>query len=443
MRNRQWTREEEDVLIKNYNRIPTIQIAEMLGRTVASVNNRVQYMRDGEGRLRSAFPVSSTAEAEISEPVTERVINVSNDEGTITVSGIREEVCNLDDLIRICKIGPEWRVESYTQKAYQGFIKNAEGQIQTVQLFSISAKVKSNRDLNTIRMELEAMVSEARGHLQAPPPRASSFVDSGILVSVNVTDLHLGKLAWAPESGQNWDLKIAQQVYWDAIYDVTEKIRVWNPEKIILTVGSDLLNADNSENTTTGGRPQSTDGRQTKTLRAAWQLKRDTIEHFRRMAPVHVVVFPGNHDALMSFAIGEILSVAFEGFADVTIDNTPTNMKYAKWGDCLLAYVHGNGVKPRDIVETVSEEKAEWWGQTIHRGAESGHLHDQAVFEFRGMTVYRNPALCAPEDWHKGRMFVGKMRALHCRVWDKLDGAIAQISSKPLAPHRMPGFNLG
>jgi len=372
-----------------------------------------------------------------------REFNSTGDSATITVNGLPEEVQNLDDLIRVCNIGPEWRVDTWRQKAYQGYIKDNDGNIVKTQLFSVTATLKSARELNGVLEEIRSLATEIRGQLLPPPVRVSQPSQSSVLASINVTDLHLGKLAWAPESGANWDLDIARNVYWEAIYDIADKIKAYRPERIILTVGSDLLNADNLENTTTAGTPQSTDGRQTKTLRAAWQLKRDTIEYLRQFAPVHVVVFPGNHDKLSSFVVGEILSVAFEGYEDVTIDNTPTNMKYVKWGSCLLAYVHGNGVKPRDIVETTAVEKSDWWGVTEHRGAESGHLHDQAVFEYRGMTVYRNPALCAPEDWHKEKMFVGKIRALHARLWHKEDGVMAQLSSKPLAPHRMPGIELG
>lgn len=411
--------------------MPPVDIAKHLNRGVGSITNKAQK----RGTMITEAADVSTMEG--------REFNSDGQSATVTVNGLSTEIQNLDDLIRVCKIGPEWRVKTWKQKAYQGYIKDASGKIEKTQLFSVTANLESSRELCAILDEIRAVAHEIRGQLSPPPPRASQPSESHILASVNVTDLHLGKLAWAPESGENWDLDIARRVYWDAIHDIAEKIAVYRPERIILTVGSDLLNADNLENTTTGGTPQSTDGRQTKTFRAAWQIKRETIEYLRGIAPVHVVVFPGNHDQMSSFAIGEVLSVCFEGYSDVTIDNTPTNMKYVKWGLCLLAYVHGNGVKPRDIVETTAVEKSDWWGITEHRGAESGHLHDQAVFEYRGMTVYRNPALCPPEDWHKAKMFVGKMRAVHARIWDKQHGAIAQLSSCPLAPQRMPGIELG
>lgn len=381
--------------------------------------------------------------ASASEVVVERT--GSGLDSTIQVL-TRKEVTSLEELIEVCAIDiVVWDIVSWKCKAYQGYIKDANEQIQKTQLFSVSASMRKKVASSILKDELAFLVEEAKKQMpvKVPTYERPRTTQKGHLLVVNPTDLHMGKYAWHKECGYNYDTDIAENLLREAIEDLMTKVAPYQVDQIVLTLGSDLLNADNSENMTTGGTPQTTDGRQQRTVRKTWMLMRAVIEQLRVLAPVHIVVVNGNHDRDTSFAIGEIISVAFENYKDVTIDNTPPSRKYVEYGKCLIMFTHGDTIKLKDIPNIMAEEAAEAWGRTLWRCAETGHLHDQAVMEFPGCVVRRNPALTAPEDWHASKGFVGKIRTVHAHLWDADDGNIAQFASSPIRPARVTPVMLG
>lgn len=375
--------------------------------------------------------------------VTEK--EVHGDRMTLTVAGLVDEVRDLVDLVRVCRVDEQvWSISSYKQKAYQGYIKNARDKIEKTQLYSVTATMVRKVAESALRDELEYLVAEARERMPhvGPMVRVPEF-EPGHLLVVNPTDLHMGKYAWGKESGHNYTVDIAEELLKEAVEDLLSKASAFHVSQIALVVGSDLLNADNSENMTTGGTPQTTDGRQQRTIRRTWRLMRLITERLLEVAPVHIVVVNGNHDRDMSFVIGEILSVAFAGRPDVTIDNGPPRRKYVKFGKCLIGYEHGDETKPAKLPGLMAEEAAREWGETLWRAFETGHLHDQAVIEYPGCIVRRNPALTAAEDWHHAKGFVGKIRTVHAQLWDPEDGNVAQFASSPVRPARAQVVTIG
>ena len=408
-------------------------------RSYDSVRSKIKTLRQ---------QAANKAGAKSDEAFIERESEVKGDSATFTASGLTEEVRDLHDLVRVCRIDTEkWEITGQKQKAYQGFHKTGLKGLETavkVQLFSVSVTCKARTVQNGLKAELEALLDEARANMPPPVPvyrLPNPGGKSGWLASVNVTDLHMGKYAWGKESGANYTVEIAEAMLWDAVEDLVTKIRPYSPDVIVLLVGSDLSNTDNSADTTTAGTVQTTDGRQYRTLRRTWQLQRRVILRLREIAPVRVVVVKGNHDRDTSYAVGEILSVAFEGYDDVTIDNEAPRRKYVEFGKCLIGFDHGDEAKLKDLAAIVPEECAEAWGRTKWRTVETGHLHQQRVTEFPGLIVRVNPALCAPEDWHAAHAFTGKIRTCHAQMWHEDDGNLDQFSSRPADPIRAAVYN--
>lgn len=436
-----WKPEELAILRDGISRgLSQSEIAQLLPDRPASAVDRQRQKFAKAHKEGVAAPGEALSS---DQPEVER--SASGDDMVVTVKGLKGEVSSLDDLIRVCNIDTQiWEIPTWKCKAYQGYIKrrvsDGEGNhtgdvIDTVQLFSVSAQLKAKRFINNVKAELEALLADARANMPKVKGVARN-AQPGVLVSVNITDLHMGKYAWGKESGANYTVEIAEALLWEAVEDLIYKLQPYAVSKIIITVGSDLMNADNSADTTTGGTPQTTDGRQQRTFRRTWQLMRGVIARFRDIAPIHIVVINGNHDRDASFAVGEVLSVAFDRDPEVTIDNGAARRKYVEWGACLIGFDHGDECKPKDLPMVVADECTEAWGRTKWRCVETGHLHQQRVTEYPGLVVRVNPALCAPEDWHASKGFIGRIRALHAQIWDKEDGNIAQLSSSPVNPAR-------
>ncbi len=57
-----------------------------------------------------------------------------------------------------------------------------------------------------------------------------------------------------------------------------------------------MINIDSPANTTTGGTPQSVDNRFPKIITVVKNLLIKTIDELSLIAPVDILVIPGNHD---------------------------------------------------------------------------------------------------------------------------------------------------
>jgi DNA repair exonuclease SbcCD nuclease subunit len=150
----------------------------------------------------------------------------------------------------------------------------------------------------------------------------------------------------------------------------------------------------------------------------------EAIERLRQVAPVDVVVVPGNHDTLSTWHMGDSLECLFSKCEDVSIDNAPLMRKYYEFGKVMLLLTHGNKGKLADYPLAMAAEKPEMWGRTKHREAHTGDKHQLKVHELHGVKVRITPALCPPDAWHSESLFVGNPRSAEAFIWHKDEGLV-------------------
>lgn len=362
-----------------------------------------------------------------------RVFESTGDGARVEVSDLETEVKSLNDLVRVCGIDLSvWDVKAWKCKAYAGFHKDKEKRTVRVQLFSVSASLVPKKaaqvvdDLRELLDELRANATPKLGVVNRPV----AIGGGERLLELSIPDLHIGKLAWGEECGENYDSKIAVALFLEAVEDLLNKTAGYSPDRILLVVGNDLINVDTSSNQTTAGTPQSSDGRHLKMFRDARQLMTAVIERLIMVAPVDVMIVPGNHDTFSVFALGEVLAAYFAKTPTVKIDNTPPLRKYYRFGRVLLGFTHGDKEKMTDLPLIMATERPELWGMTDYREFHVGHLHQRratnwvGVGENKGVTVRILPSLCAAEDWHVGKGYIGNIRSAEAYVWDEFDGLI-------------------
>jgi hypothetical protein len=346
-----------------------------------------------------------------------------------------KNVRTLEDLMQVCAIDPEqWEIVSWGVKAWQGFIKSAAKKIETTQLFAVNARLKPRKVVAHVRERLDAMLEEMRAAApQAPPVLRVAQAPTGRMLELSIPDAHFGKLAWYRECGQSYDVKIAKAVFMAAVKDLLLKSAAYGPfEAITLVVGNDLLNADNFENTTARGTPQSTDGRQQRTFWTVRKVITEVIEELLRplAQEVRVVMVSGNHDTTTNFYLGEVLDARFHNYPDVVVDNSPAQRKYLRWGDVLLMWTHGSEEKHADLPLIMAQERKADWGATRFKEIHLGHLHKKkamnwvGVNEELGVTVRILPSLCASEDWHTSKGYIGNVRSAEAYIWDARLGLV-------------------
>lgn len=258
------------------------------------------------------------------------------------------------------------------------------------------------------------------------------------LLEVSPVDLHVGKYAWSEEAGADYDIRIAERVFTESIDDLLATAKPFPIEQIVLVVGNDLLQTDNLAGTTTAGTYVDTDSRIIKSFRRARAINSWAIRRCAEIAPVRVVVVPGNHDELMAFCIGEVLSAEFDGDSRVEFDCGAKRRKYLRYGVNLIGWTHGNEEKQADLPLIMATECKADWAKSVHREFHIGHLHKAkemrftAGDSFNGVRVRVLPSLCAPDAWHATRGYVGERRACEAYLWDKERGYAGHFSSNVL-----------
>jgi hypothetical protein len=247
------------------------------------------------------------------------------------------------------------------------------------------------------------------------------------MLEIAIPDLHIGKLAWAPETGHDsYDIKIARQVFYDALHALVARTNALGPfASVLFPVGNDLLHSDTLTGTTTKGTQLDMDSRFQKSFTVARELMSEAIDILRTIAPVHVIIVPGNHDFQAAWTLGHSLQCYFNKTDNVVIDNDPKVRKYVTFYKNLIMFTHGDKGKREKYPLLMAREQSVKWGATTNHEVHLGHLHQERVQEFEGVKVRIIPSLSSADSWHAANGFIAGRGAI-AYVWDGEEGIIAQ-----------------
>lgn len=337
--------------------------------------------------------------------------DISSDQWKISLPKTR--ICTLEQLIEYCQVDlTKWRVDSFKVNKWEMGAKQEDGSIGVEPLFQVYAILKPYKELIHATQEIEAL--KALAHKWAPKPRAISrnkFTTSPHLLELSIYDLHLGKLAWHHETGwSDYDSRIVTETFNTALDTLIERARPYAIDRILLPLGHDFFQVDSPANTTTAGTIVDVDSRFKRTYRLGRQLLCEAIERLRAIAPVDVVMVSGNHDRFSNFTVGDSLECFFRNYTDVTIDNRPLRRKYYRYGNTLIGLTHGDDIKHADLFSLMPVEAPVEFASTTWREWHLGHEHKESLAEKHGIRVRKLPSLCAADEWHAGKGFVGNMR---------------------------------
>ncbi len=367
---------------------------------------------------------------------------------------VTPNIKTLEELLTACNVDLNvWEVERYVVNKWETARKNKSANIRWVggkadgyvddkggmsshPLFQVKAWLVRKVPLATEQI-VKDLIEDAKNH--APVYKKINYpVDkdgNGIMLEIAPFDLHLGKLADAELVGSNYDSKIAEKLFMDAVVDLTERAkRQYNIIEIVFPIGQDFLHIDNLESETTKGTRQDADSRQTHIYKKGRQLLVKAVEYLQTIAPVKVICVPGNHDRLSMFHLADGLECWFHRNPNVKVDNGHRLRKYHRFGECLIGYTHGSeeagGAKSLPLVMATESPD---WSATKHRAYHIGHFHHKRDFitqesdEERGIRVSILPSLSTNDFWHESRSYKSK-RAAEAHLWDAKKGEIAILS---------------
>lgn len=359
----------------------------------------------------------------------------SHDESTdtkVVSAKIKHTVRTLDDALKVCKVDlAVWEPERWICNKWD----NVSAEYGAVELWQV--KVWFRRKVSKLaETSADYLVNRLRSVSTKPVKYAKikQLYDPHCLV-VGLFDAHFGKLAWAEETGENQDLKIAEQIFRQAGDEIRIKAASFPVEKFILPVGNDFLHIDGPRNETANGTPQDFDGRYAKVVATGEIALENLIRSLAEVAPVEVVSVPGNHDKATTWHIARYLWARFADNNRVTVDTSPKLRKYVKYGVNLLGFTHGDCIKDDKLPLLMAQEQPKAWGETTFREMLTGHFHKRKETRFNvgdthtGVVVRVLPSLSATDAWHYQMGFVKSQRAAEAYLYSKEHGYTGHFSA--------------
>lgn len=120
-----------------------------------------------------------------------------------------------------------WEVVNFKNNFWQAQAKGGK------KIFLYQSKI-------TVKPRIDSIdISELKEHFETFKPTIITAkvdkqnVNDNIMMEVNICDLHLGKLAWNGDTGEDYDYKIATQHFNKVIKSNIRKIKEYKPEKIL------------------------------------------------------------------------------------------------------------------------------------------------------------------------------------------------------------------
>lgn len=347
-----------------------------------------------------------------------------------------KRVKTLEDLLKEAKVDTRvWRVDHHVVNKWDSTTRS--GQVH--QNWQVKAWLIKNEGIEeAIKFEdfFKGMLAKHKPIKYSPVEYRKKTEQN--LLEVNIFDLHLGKLCWAEEVNNNYDIKIASRRFRYAVENLMKRANGYQFERIVFPVGNDFFNSDTMTNTTTMGTHQHEDGRWQKTFRLGSKLLVEAIDFMRNYAPVDVLVIPGNHDWQRSFFLGEFLSAWYRDDKSVTVDNKANPRKYYEYGNVLLGFTHGNNERIDALRSLMAHEAREAWARTVYKEFHLGHQHrkisvkhvvkSDLTHEELGIIVRMMSSLAGTDSWHHTMGYLGPTRAAEGFIWNKQSGLLGNIN---------------
>jgi hypothetical protein len=248
-------------------------------------------------------------------------------------------------------------------------------------------------ELDAIQKIKDECIKEVKEY--APKYHAIETVKSkdAHLLVIDIADLHIGKLATAFETGEDYNSQIAVKRAKDGLQGILNKSEGFYIDKVLFVAGNDILHTDNTKRTTTAGTPQDTDGMWYDNFLMAKNLYIELLEQLMSFAHVEVVYNPSNHDFTHGFFLMQLIEAHFAN-STINFNVNLLHRKAFKYGNNLIGTTHGDGAKIENLPLLLATEFPILWSKTKHRYIYSHHVHHKTSKDFIGVTfeTLRSPS---------------------------------------------------
>jgi len=263
----------------------------------------------------------------------------------------------------------------------------------------IKTDVPLNERLEIARAAIEAMAEELKPI--KPIKLDRKYKQPEDLCNLYVlSDIHIGALSWAAETGADWDLNIAEQLVSEAFdYQIEHSP---DAEHGIFCQLGDAFHYDSMRAETPAHRNiVDADSRPQKMVRVAIRVFCRVIDKLaRRHKRLTVLHAAGNHDPYGTIHSQEWSAVLYRNNPQIEVICNPKPYYAMKHGRTFLGFHHGHKRKLGGLIEAFNGR--DYWSMKsdcrmayIH----SGHEHHRELKEFTGGICEMHPTLCARSSY--------------------------------------------
>lgn len=333
-----------------------------------------------------------------------------------------------EEAIKLFKIDSKlWNVDKFTCNISE----KKDPAIYTVKIW-VSPKLQEMQSV----IALDTFLQNAGEFAPKYQKIKYSKVKVGHLFELDLPDLQLGRLVDADETGfeVNPDLQIAEAE--EAVDKLIAYASIFDVGKILFPIGNDYFDTNSADMFTKHGTPQLDDIRWKRTFQLGCGFLVRTIEKLMQIAPVDVLVIPGNHDEDKIWYAGEYLDAWFSKCENVNIDNQAKKRKYYEFESNLIGLTHGYFEKTTRLDSLMAYEEPHKWANSINREWHLGDLHHKVDMVMKtnelenGVIVRILRSLASPSVWEFDKGFVGGVKACEAFIWHPKDGVVAQFTAR-------------
>jgi hypothetical protein len=263
--------------------------------------------------------------------------------------------------------------------------------------------VKTDLDKQAFIENIKEIVAQYVEQLPVfePKPYDLSYDPSDLMAVYPLGDPHVGMKAYKEETGEDWDLKKAQEVFC-GVFDRLVKTAPHCEQAVIVNLG-DYYHRDNVAGVTERHRHVlDTDGNYIMMvdtgLKIMVQMINSALEHHRTVKVINTL---GNHDDTGSMWLQCALAHMFGNEPRVEIDVTSSVFQYFSFGNNFFGVHHGHTCKPDKLPLVMATDRPKEWAESQNgtRLWLTGHIHHDTRKEYSGCVVESFRTLAAKDGY--------------------------------------------
>lgn len=293
----------------------------------------------------------------------------------------------------------------------------------------VKSQTDERRQFEILVERVEAAQEGLAKFKAVPAPKSA---DNELLTLLTITDFHLGMYAYEAETGDDWDVHIARDVFLNSVNDMI-KASPKSGTGVLCQLG-DFLHWDGILSVTPqSGHILDADTRYGKLVELAMSVMAEAVMMMlRRFEKVIVVSAEGNHDISGSIWLRKHIKHLFSNEPRLQVIDNDFPYYAHLHGKTMLGFHHGHKVKLAQLHKLFASEPRfrGMWGQADYTYIHTGHYHHERLIEDGGAIAEQHPTLSG-RDAYAARGGWVSGRGAKVITYHRTDGEVARMTVRP------------